>query len=88
MGLPANTPPAGATGGATDRKRKSVDEVSVLVTTTPRGSNYLGPSRPPTTGGIHAGGAENVRVSTALEDVAEAPAGAETGSTDIEANNN
>ena len=87
-GYRPSTPPAGATGGATDRKRKSVDEVSVLVTTTPRGSNYLGPGAPTNEGGIHLGGAENVRVSTALEDVAEAPAGAETGSTDIEANSN
>ena len=87
-GYRPSTPPAGATGGATDRKRKSVDEVSVLVTTTPRGSNYLGPGAPTNEGGIHLGGAENVRVSTALPDVAEAPAGAETGSTDIEANSN
>ena len=87
-GYRPSTPPAGATGGATDRKRKSVDEVSVLVTTTPRGSNYLGPGAPTNEGGIHLGGAENVRVSTALEDVAEAPAGAETGSTDVEANSN
>ena len=87
-GYRPSTPPAGATGGATDRKRKSVDEVSVLVTTTPRGSNYLGPGAPTNEGGIHLGAAVNVRVSTALEFVAEAPAGAETGSTDIEANSN